>query len=253
MPRMTDTDDSMKNISIPGPGTFTFSGIRPEKLGATEYTLVTIVVDETGSVMDFADELLETVKSIVKACAKHPRADNVLLRVLSFNDQVKEIHGFRQLININADDYDPFEPAGMTALYDATYSAVGGTLTYAKMLTDQDFDVNAAVYIITDGMDNQSTVSPKMISEKVRLAQIGEEIESMVSVLIGLNEPNGRQGYNVSQYLKDFKDDAQLTQYIDAGHAEPKTLARLANFVSQSISSQSQALGSGQASQQLTF
>ena len=252
MPRMTD-NNNMNNINIPGPGTFTFSGIRPEKLGATEYTLVTIVVDETGSVADFADELLKTVRSIVKACAGHPRADNLLIRLLGFNDQIKEVHGFRPLTGINADDYDPFQPAGMTALYDAVYSAIGATLTYAKILTDQDFDVNAAVYIITDGMDNRSTVTPKMIAEKVRQAQIGEEIESMVSVLIGLNESNGHRRNDVSQYLQDFKDDAQLTRYIDAGKAEAKTLARLANFVSQSISSQSQALGSGRTSQQLTF
>ena len=138
MPRMKNNGKSMKNISIPGPGTFSFSGIRPEKLGATEYTLVSIVVDETGSVMDFADDLLKTVKSIVKACARHPRADNLLIRLLSFNDQITEIHGFKPLTNINVNDYDPFDPAGMTALYDAAYSAVGATLTYAKMLTDQD-------------------------------------------------------------------------------------------------------------------
>ncbi|MDX1333382.1 MAG: alpha/beta fold hydrolase, partial [Robiginitalea sp.] len=49
---------------------------------------------------------------------------------------------------------------GMTALYDATYASVGATLAYAKRLTDQDFDVNAAVYIVTDGMDNRSATTP---------------------------------------------------------------------------------------------
>jgi hypothetical protein len=87
----------METGRVPGPGTFEFSGVRPEKLGATEYTLVTVVVDETGSVSAFADELLRCVRAIVEACASSPRADNLLLRLVTFNDRVAEIHGFRPL------------------------------------------------------------------------------------------------------------------------------------------------------------
>ncbi|UCE66565.1 MAG: hypothetical protein JSU85_00700, partial [Candidatus Zixiibacteriota bacterium] len=54
-------------------------------------------------------------------------------------------------------------------------------------------------------------------------------------------------------YLDDFKDKANLQQFVNAGNATPKTLAKLANFISKSISSQSQSLGTGGPSQSLSF
>lgn len=252
MPRMMPTDDNMQITKIPGPGTFQFSAVRPEHLGATEYTLVSIVVDETGSVAGFANDLLKTVKSIVEACKKSPRAENLMIRLTSFNDSQREIHGFKPLSAISINDYKAFVPSGMTALYDATYAAVGATLMYAKTLTDQDFDVNGAIYIITDGMDNVSATNPAMIADKIQKAQNSEEIESMITVLVGLHEP-GTGNRDVAKYLESFRQKANLSQYVEVGDATPKQLARLAQFVSHSISSQSQSLGTGRASTPLTF
>ncbi len=46
--------DNMQKLTVPGGGNFQFSAIRPDNLGAAEYTLVTIVVDITASVAEFA-------------------------------------------------------------------------------------------------------------------------------------------------------------------------------------------------------
>lgn len=252
MPRLMPTDDT-QIINIPGPGNFQFSAIRPEKLGATEYTLVTIVVDVTGSVTNFADDLLKCVKSIVEACQKSPRAENLMLRLITFNENIQEIHGFKPLIDINVNDYDSFNPRGMTALYDATFSSIVSTLMYAKNLIDQDFDVNGCVYIITDGMDNNSRITPDHILEKTKKSITGEEIESLITVLIGLNDANSEWSREIIDSLEYFKNKAELTQFINVGDATPQQLVKLAGFVSQSISSQSQSLGTGSASQPLTF
>ena len=74
-------------------------------------------------------------------------------------------------------------------------------------------------------------------------------LESVVSILIGVNVGDSQ----VSAYLKRFHSDAGFTQYIEIEKADAKTLARLAEFVSQSISAQSQALGKGGGSHQLVF
>ncbi len=72
-------------------------------------------------------------------------------------------------------------------------------------------------------------------------------------VLIGLFDPKDSHATQVKGYLKIFKDEAEIDQYVDAGDATPTKLAKLAEFVSQSISSQSQSLGSGGPSQNLNF
>lgn len=254
MPKLMQSSEDII-MSVPGPGTFQFSAVRPENLGATEYTLVSIVIDVTGSVTPFANELLKMLKFIIKACGKNPRADNLMVRVTTFNTDIYETHGFKELCNINPDDYQGFSPSGMTALFDATYDAVGATIEYAKSLIEQDFDVNGAVYIITDGVDNASRINPVNIAEIMNRVKRDEEIESLVSVLVGLSDPNDSGDYKriVTKALSEFQANADITQFVDVGDATPGKLAKLGNFVSQSISSQSQSLGTGSASVPLTF
>ena len=82
MPRL---NDDMEFGKIGGANGFGFSGVRTEHLGATEYTLVTIAIDVTGSVGGFEAELLRCLKTAVDACKKSPRSDNLLLRVILFS------------------------------------------------------------------------------------------------------------------------------------------------------------------------
>ena len=239
----------MQVLKIPGGGNFQFSAVKPANLGASDYTLVTIACDISGSVEPFSKELLEAVKAVVRACQKNPRSENLMLRLLSFNDTVYEVHGFLPLNSINADDYKALKCGGMTALYDSVFSAVGATLTYSESLISQDFDVNGAVYIITDGADNSSAETRKSIAKQLAKAKQSEVIESLISVLVGVNTKDG----DCQIYLEDFKNEAGLTQYVDIGDATPQKLAKLGGWVSKSISSQSQALGTGCPSQSLTF
>lgn len=245
MPRMIDSSMKTSNTSN---GTFQFSAVRPEKLEATEYTLVNIVIDTTGSVWSFSKALLKTLKTVILSCKKSPRSDYMMIRVTTFNNDIDETHGFKLLDSIDPNTYQNLDCRGATALYDASEDAIASVLTYAKELVDLDFDVNGIVFIITDGMDNVSKMSnPQAIAKLQQLAYEQEHIESLVTVLIGINASQCKDELNA------FKNDANLSQFVDAGKATPEKLAKLAAFVSQSISSQSQALGSNGPSQPLVF
>lgn len=245
--------DNLEDYKIPGAGSFQFSAVRPENLGATEYTLVTLVVDVSGSVSAFSSELLKCIKTIVEACKKSPRSENLLFRLITFswNNSIKEVHGFKLLSMINPDnDYQSLKCDGNTALFDATYEAISATLSYSKNLMDQDFNVNGAIYIITDGENNDSRIATEnMIKNKLFEATKKEPlvIESLLTILIGVNASY------CAPALQNFKDKSELTQFVDVGDATAQRLAKLANFVSKSVSSQSQALGTGASSQPLTF
>jgi hypothetical protein len=58
---------------------------------------------------------------------------------------------------------------------------------------------------------------------------------------------------SLAKLLNDFATQAGFTQFVNIGEADETKLAKLAAFVSKSISSQSQAFGSGSASVRLTF
>lgn len=229
---------------------FGFSGIGVDALAqiASEYTLVVIAVDMSGSVYGFTSEITACVKSVVEACRKSPRADNLLIRIVAFNTGLREVHGFKPLMNCNPGDYDSaFSAGGGTALFDAAFTGIGSAVTYAETLDDEDIDTNAIVFVITDGDDNASKMAAAAVAAKAKeargigVAKDNVALESLLTILIGVNvtDPSMRA------YLAKFQTDGEFDQYVELGNASPKTLAKLADFVSQSISSQSQALGTG--------
>ena len=229
---------------------YTFSAVPVDNLGASEYTLALVVTDVSGSVYGFRDDIEACVKRAVGACRDAPRADNLMLRVVHFNTTVNEFHGFKPLMDCAPADYDgSIQPGGGTALYDATYNAVESLLNYGKDLVKNDYDCNAIVVVITDGDDNASTYNAKQVQELFAKAMKDESLESLVSILVGVNV----QDPYLSKYLSDFKNNGGFTQYVEIDNADEKTLAKLGNFISKSISNQSQALGTGGPSQSISF
>lgn len=229
-----------------------FSAVSLNKLtGTDQYTLVTIALDKSGSVSGFQDGINNVVASVVEACRKSPRADNLLLRVVEFNHFFNEVHGFKLLTDCNAGDYNSttmMSAGGTTALYDASLNAIEALVKYGKDLVDQDYSVNGILIIVSDGEDNASSLTPKHVKAELDKVLKGESLESVLSILIGVNVSDSR----IKAYLDGFKDDAGFSQYVNLDDASPNKLARLANFVSKSISSQSQSLGGG-ISKTLTF
>lgn len=246
MPKLNDPSmEEYQNI-----GAYGFSATKIAELGSSEYTLVNILVDNSGSVAGFAKDLEVVLKETVRACQLSPRADSLMIRVAAFHDSLNEIHGFKLLEKINLDDYNnSMQCGGSTLLFDSVINATEATTKYAQGLFKSDFKCNAVTFIITDGDDNRSKFGKVKVKEVLKEATTSEYLESMMSILIGINVTDPF----VSKFLNDFKTDSELTQYVELKDASAKTLAKLTGFVSKSISSVSQSLGTGGMSASLTF
>jgi uncharacterized protein YegL len=239
--------EAMENHALSN--NYGFSAVPVDTLGASEYTLALIVADTSGSVSSFKNEIEACIKRAVAACRNAPRADNLMLRMLTFNNNIQEFHGFKPLMDCAPDHYtNSITPHGSTALFDATYNGIESVLSYGKTLVDSDYDCNAIVIVITDGDDNASTYATTQVRDLLATAMKNESLESMVTILVGVNVNSSLSGY-----LKTFKDQAGFTQYIELDKADEKTLAKLSNFISKSISNQSQALGTGGPSVSISF
>lgn len=240
-------ENILEQLQLPtGSYGYTAMSLEDERIGATEYTLVTIVVDVSGSVDRFRDELQSAIQEIVRSCDKSPKKDNLMIRLLSFNTSIQEIHGFKLLADCDANDYvGCLDIGGRTSLYDASLNAIEATIDYAVRLGDNDFDANAIVIVITDGEDNASTnASPQDIQNVLAGVVKEESLESLITILVGIE---------TAQELDYFFNNSGFSDFIKIDDANEKTMSRLAQFVSKSISAQSQALGTGSASQSLVF
>ena len=120
-----------------------YSGTGIASLGATEYTLIGIAADQSGSVHRFRRDIEHCLQAIVKSCGASPRADNLMLRCTTFDHALHELHGFRPLANCPTTDYDnAIAAGGSTALYDAAHNAIAAVVSYGEALTAKDFEVN---------------------------------------------------------------------------------------------------------------
>jgi hypothetical protein len=235
---------------------FQFSGVSVDILEDNEYTLATLILDMSGSVTTYYDELIAMIKNVIETL-RDPRAqfsENILFRLVSFNGRVYEEHGFIPLASINIDGYNSITtPRGLTSLYDACMNASEATKTYGINLTSQDYSVNAINIVVTDGGDNDSSHSASDVKSLTKDLIQNEAVESVRSVLVGVNT-NSRYG-NVKADLDLFFKEGGFDQYIDISDATPSAMAKLTGFVSKSVSLQAQANGTGTASKPipLTF
>jgi hypothetical protein len=280
MPRLDGLDVETHTIA----GNFSFTGARIAGLGATEYTIVNIAVDTTGSLDGFQGDLLVMLIASVEACAKSPRSENLLIRVVEFNSTfptgVSEIHGFLPLREIKTSDYPLFRPRGGTPLYDACFGTVGATSAYGQQLYENEMLANGIDFIITDGENTRSVATAAMVRGELQKGVATEILESHLLVIIGMGmetsskEPHlVQRAAHLSDLLQRFSEEidprfepelpsdgqaerdrkaAQRTvRLIPSGDVTKGSLAKIAAFVSQSISSQSQSIGTGGPSQSI--
>lgn len=236
-------------------GNFAFTGERIEKLQADDYTLVHLLIDKSSSVYQFQDALEKCLKDGVDACKRCPKKDNLLIRVIQFGSSVEIVHDFKLLTEVDTSTYS-VKCSGATSLKDAMKDAFEHTLSYGSYLADppNNMTVNGDIYIVTDGEDNDPQGNGVTnVQLKDLLSQIvrSEKLESMMVHLIGVNTSSTP---GLSTYLQALKDEVGINNYLDLKDATPKTMAKLANWISKSVSSgQVQALGTGGPSQAITF
>jgi uncharacterized protein YegL len=231
--------------------TYGYSGTRLDDLSCSEYTLVAVATDQSGSVSRFRSDLEACLGEIVRACRRHPRAEQVMLRLSAFDGGLHELHGFKPLPTLDPADYaGVLHTGGATALHDAALNAIGAVRSYGDTLSGQGFAVNGLVFVLTDGEDNASTAPAAQVASEVQAALASEHLESLHTVLVGV----GTQGAT-AQTLMRFSAEAGFDDFLPLDQADASHLQRLARFASRSIGLQSSALGSGapSASLSLTF
>jgi len=125
-------------------------------------------------------------------------------------------------------------------------SSLEATGVYGEQLAGQEFLANGVVYVITDGMDNSSSSTPNSIKKAIEKIRKDEHLESIAVILImvGASDPMAAND------LEKFKKQANITQFVDLTDLFTKgspeaALAKLAGYISKSVSSTSQSLGSG--------
>ncbi len=205
MPKLMGVADTVALQTI---SNFGFTAQRPDTLGASEYTIVNIAVDVSGSVSGFARDLEKAYRDVVGSCRKNPRAENLLLRGVRFNHDLSEIHGFQGLSTIDEAN-TTFSPSGGTALFDSALEGVESLGRYGKNLADMDYLVNGVLFIVTDGDDQGSRVgNPAKIKAAIEAVTMPAKFSSLGSVT---DSDKLCKGLGIKLYTRPIIDDVELS------------------------------------------
>jgi len=256
MPKFTD--DDRVQLQSHTAGHFGFTAVSLDDLEASGYTLATIACDRSGSTRGFQQPMEAALKAAIESLK--PIGEEVMVRVLAFDTECEEIHGFIPLADIDPARYDGIlDPRGMTALFDACINGAEAAADYGRQLLADKFKANGILIVITDGMNNSGTFSDEAfpnnrdvhhVAEAFAKPQQKECLESFQTILIAVN----MQEAYVRSILESFHKEAGFTaDMIALDNADPDTIAKIGEFIKASVSSTSQALGTNAPSQSLRW
>jgi Mg-chelatase subunit ChlD len=189
-------------------GRFGFTAVSIDELGASEYTLIQLVIDGSGSMFAHRHRIEVMISDIVTACLQSEHRHRLILRIVAFGPAPEEVHGFKTMLQCNPADYDGvLRSSGTTALNDAVLDGIEVAGGYAEYLTKYDLLVNGLLIVVTDGMDNHSIVSPKQVKDALTDASGQFDPCELTFILVGLCDSRIPDSSGVSTALRRLQKE----------------------------------------------
>lgn len=180
-----------------------------------KYLYLTFVVDRSGSMMSCGVAVFEGIRSCIEKKAQFAEKQDMslCLTIFTFDDTIERLDIPSEPTKLTKEHYqiikDGVEPRGWTRLYDTIHQAA----IYTTELQEKQGQLNSRGFmvIITDGEDNQSTMTH---------ADLKKEIEShqktgMEYIFIGanINARNTGSALGISpDACMQFSPNPELTQ-----------------------------------------
>lgn len=235
----------LQSFMIPGGG-YGYTGAAIDDIQSVTNTLAAVLFDESGSTRSFSRQMELASKKIIAFLRMCPEADNLIFRQDHFDTDIKEVIGWTPLAGVEDDVFDGcWAGGGCTALYYSEDHVSKYMQDYAHQLAQQRYISNGIICTMTDGGNYTPAGPGNGVGEDVAkkaFAELvaNEDMESIVSILIGINPAQ-----SVQDELQRHADEVGYTRYLPVEKADEATLAKIADFISKSIQSQSQALKTG--------
>jgi hypothetical protein len=247
----SQTIQASQVITVPQTG-FQFTAPPLAVFGEQKYTVVGITTDQSGSIYNVRGDLFTMNEAIDRDLKAGAGKHTIIVRRTAFTDRfpnnVREQHGFLPALAVDANTHFPivnsYGEYGGTPLADGVMETILAAKEQAMQLINiQGVPlVNLALAFLTDGGETGSRYKPADIKAAIEQILAEGEIESIVTILVGVDCPVGS---GARQKLEDFQQKAGLTKFIPFDEMTPGAFGQVARVISQTFTSTSQALGSG--------
>lgn len=214
-------------------------GISVDDVTASEVTLVTLLVDDSGSIRmaSNSQHVRDGCNTIIEALGKSKQSDGVLISIRYLNGTV--LTPYTPLDQAQRLDSSNYNPSGGTPLYDQSVVTCGQVIAKRQEFTDGGVACRAVTAIITDGADAGSRrADASDVSKVVRDMLLTES-----HIVIGMGIDDGS-----TDFAQVFQEMGIQPDWIITPGNSPSEIRRAFAVVSQSAVRASQgATGFSQA------
>jgi len=242
----------LQSYLVPG-GTFGYTAIPVTNLQSFKNCIALSLFDESGSTRSFKRLMEAAMNKITLFLRNSPEADKIIWGHYQFDTELTEVMGLTPLREVPDDRFDGcWAGGGRTGLYHGECRMQEILRAYAAEQVAMRYVCNGILATLTDGLNYAPAGDPghdfteAMVKEEFAKTVMCEDLESLVSILIGINPDK-----DVQKKLEAHAELVGYTRYLPVEKADEKTLSRIAGFLSQSIISQSQNVATGGPSQKI--
>ena len=176
---------------------------------------VTFIVDRSGSMMSCGDSVFKGIKESIENKQTFAKEQNkqLILTIFTFDDEMEMLDIPQDPSKLTKEHYEiikkQVKPRGWTRLYDTIHEAA----MYTTTLQEKNKDENSRGFmiIITDGADNQSTLSHEDLKTEIE----SHQKTGMEYIFIGANINAEHVGNSIGiskQSCMQFTPNPTLTQ-----------------------------------------
>ena len=164
------------------------SGTNPDDIMATEVTLITVLIDRSGSIRSGGLEkpVRDGFNSLIDALAGSKENDSILVATWLFDDKESVLHSFTPVKDAVRLDTKNYSGRGMTALYETWMKAITSHVAYATTLRNSGTPVRNVVVVVTDGFDTSSMKANEAVCSKTNTDLLRSE--TFVLAFVGVGE-----------------------------------------------------------------
>jgi hypothetical protein len=198
-------------------------GVAIDEIATDDVTLVSMVIDMSGSMASVEQAVIEGFNTMMKAMRDSKQEESILVEAWVFNYEPRLLFGWTPVNKVPFLTSMEYEPKGGTALYDAQLNALTGIVGYGQELRNNGIRTKCIVVVLSDGADNQS----KSSAGKVK-AVADELIKQEIYILAFAGFESGE--------AVDFREIAKITGFpsIITVDSTPSEVRRIFGQVSKS-------------------
>jgi len=216
-----------------------FGNFNPEEIQVDETINAVFVVDTSGSISTYVNELNHAFNDFTKTMQKSHVAEKLFVSVIEFDENVRVNTGFQPIQSIPIMDFGK-KLGGATSLYDAVKVGLENAIEYRRNLEKSGVETKTLIFVITDGGDNNSK-NPAHVVKRLIDSMKSEERSafSFTSILFGVGS---------SAEFTKAQQEMGIEHLAKIG-TSGSDMRKMIGFISQSISS----VGVGQAPPSINF